>query len=105
MQNLKYFTLISCSDKDDKIELNNFLNSFTTLESLILKKYLPLISTVILHENMVYLYLHEAEQSGYKRYTLTTEEIELLDRECPKLNILELDIDLYKSWVSFLWML
>lgn len=80
-------------------ELNLFISSFDGLESLMLKGYTPSLDAVTHHPNLKHLCLHAIEKPGQKRPTLSAKELEILDRSCPKLTTLEIDVNPESAWV------
>ncbi|KAL4899098.1 hypothetical protein BDW74DRAFT_184101 [Aspergillus multicolor] len=80
----------------DKKGLAKFLGSFDTLKMLDLKGYICVTSAIAHHRNLSTLCLHEDEPrwAGYRnqRRVLTVEELDLLDKQCPELRDLEVDI-------------
>ncbi|KAL2820114.1 hypothetical protein BJX63DRAFT_338614 [Aspergillus granulosus] len=91
-------TLKTCSYAGDRSEdragLSSFLSSFDTLKALELKGFICSIDAIAQHKNLETLCLHEDESSraGKPRTVLTAEELDYLDRECPDLRILKVDI-------------
>jgi hypothetical protein len=81
-------------------ELESFLSSFHSLESLTAKGLVPSMNSVINHSNLKHLCLHAIEETDQERKTLSLEEIEGLDHHCPNLTSLELDINPNGTWVS-----
>ncbi|RDW64392.1 uncharacterized protein DSM5745_09803 [Aspergillus mulundensis] len=80
----------------DRKGLSRFLRSFGTLRTLELRGYICAIGAIAHHRNLLSLCLHEDESSraGYRnrRRVLTVEELDLLDKQCPDLRVLEVGI-------------
>ncbi|KAI1118774.1 hypothetical protein F5Y14DRAFT_397601 [Nemania sp. NC0429] len=90
------------TDDDRKITcppLEHFLTTFTSLESLIVRGYRLPISLIGRHSGLRDLCLHTFERGkeGYVRPTLDIEQLQELDKACPNLETLE--IDLYRDGV------
>lgn len=103
MHDLKKFKITSYTRhtvSNSSPELELFLSSFHSLESLTAKGSVPSINSVINHSNLKHLCLHAIEETDQERKTLTLEEIENLDQHCPNLTSLEFDINPNGTCVS-----
>ncbi|KAJ6110596.1 hypothetical protein N7486_002831 [Penicillium sp. IBT 16267x] len=80
------------------LELNLFLSSFHGLESLILEGYEPTLEVVTHHPNLKHLCLHAIESPDREGQTLSTKELEILDRSCPEITTLEIDVNPESAW-------
>ncbi|KAF5857533.1 hypothetical protein ETB97_005672 [Aspergillus alliaceus] len=83
-------------DKCD--ELENFVASFNSLESLTVKGYFLPVTAVASHPNLRHFCLHTIETPERERPTPKKGDIEYLDEHCQKLASLELDISREKHW-------
>lgn len=84
-------------------ELQDFLLSFNTLESLEVKGYSFPVYAIGNHPNLTRLCLHtiETDKPERPRRVLTIEDIERIDMYCPNITDLELDIQRGDGkWVS-----
>ncbi|CAL5870905.1 uncharacterized protein PFLUO_LOCUS5146 [Penicillium psychrofluorescens] len=91
---LQSFTYLSaCSHSQAR--LSQFLASFNTLKSLEVSKTFCFIKDVALHTELTTLSLHVNEWSRFhqSKATLSCEDLEFLDAQCPHLEILALDIN------------
>lgn len=77
--------------------LQHFLTTFTSLESLIVRGYHVPLGPIGHHSGLRDLCLHSFElvKEGYLRPTLDVEQLQELDKMCPDLQTLE--IDLYRD--------
>lgn len=102
VQNLKHFkiTAYSWAENPTKSQLDAFLSSFDTLESLTVKGRTPSSSAVANHRDLQYLCLHTIENGSGERETLIVEDIQRLDRQCQKLQTLKIDINPKDGWVG-----
>ncbi|KAL3440271.1 hypothetical protein BJX65DRAFT_35452 [Aspergillus insuetus] len=74
--------------------LEAFLYAFGSLKTLKLEGYICAVEAIAQHKGLEYLCLHEDESAGagIERMVLTADNLEDLDRACPKLKILTVDI-------------
>jgi hypothetical protein len=98
--NLKEFRITSYNRLRSSAELDAFLCSFNTLESLTAKGAVPSFSSVIHQSNLKHLCLHAIEKPDMERETLDVEQLENLNQHCPELTTLEIDLDPNGTWVS-----
>ncbi|RMJ21092.1 hypothetical protein PHISP_08038 [Aspergillus sp. HF37] len=77
----------------EAIELDNFVSSFHTLETLTAKGMVPPLDAVAHHPNLRRLCLHVIENTKVKRQNLDAKQIGDLDQHCPGLISLEIDLD------------
>lgn len=104
VQNLTSFTITQFCKRTamNHAGLDAFLSSFSTLERLTAKGYVPSVQAVAHHPHLKHLCLHAIEYPDRERPTLSLAEIELLDQSCP--NLISLDIDINPNmdgtWVS-----
>ncbi|CAI7628735.1 unnamed protein product [Penicillium pancosmium] len=101
VHNLKKFEITSYTRytaSNSSPELDLFLSSFSSLESLTAKGLVPSMNSVMNHSNLKHLCLHAIEETDQERKTLNLEEIEDLDLHCPNLTGLELDINPNGTW-------
>ncbi|KAJ5899903.1 hypothetical protein N7495_004647 [Penicillium taxi] len=103
VHNLKKFELKSYGRVVERVgesmdALDAFLSSFCSLEILITKGFVPSVDAVAHHPDLKILCLHEIETPGKERKNLEAKEIEYLDRNCPKLTDLEIDINPEGAW-------
>ena len=105
VQDLKHFKIIfyDWDENPTKAQLDAFLFSFDTLESLTVKGRIPSSSAVANHRNLQYLCLHTIEKAYGERETLSVEEIQQLDRQCQKIKILKIDVNPKDGWVGRLY--
>ncbi|KAH8697537.1 hypothetical protein BGW36DRAFT_461495 [Talaromyces proteolyticus] len=75
--------------------VERFLFSFDSLETLELNGYLCSVNAVAQHKNISDLCLHMAEYSEkeIQRRVLTTAELKHLDKHCPKMESLSIDVE------------
>ncbi|KAJ5295091.1 hypothetical protein N7508_009912 [Penicillium antarcticum] len=81
-------------------ELDSFLLSFHTLESLTAKGYVPSVHAVANHPDLKRLCLHAIEHPDREREVLSGKEIGILDQSCPNLTTLEVDMNTDGEWLS-----
>jgi hypothetical protein len=87
-------------DATEVTELDNFVSSFHTLESLTAKGTVPSLDAVAHHPNLRHLCLHAIENPNVQRKVLDAKQIGDLNRLYPDLTSLEIDLDLDGAWVS-----
>lgn len=97
---LKEFRITSFNHLSSSAELDAFLCSIDSLESLTAKGAVPSLNSVFHQSNLKHICLHEIEQPDRERRTLEAEQIRELSRSCPKLKTLEIDLDPNGTWVS-----
>jgi hypothetical protein len=99
---LKTFKISTLNkNRIDNSELNTFLLSFDTLENITAKGYTPSLQAIGNHSHLKHLCLHQIEIPNHRRQFLKVKYLDELDRVCPKLQSLELDISQIKGkWVS-----
>jgi hypothetical protein len=99
---LKTFEISTLDENQmDNSELNTFLLSFDTLESITAKGYTPSLQAIGHHPHLKHICLHQIESPDHRRLFLKVKHLDVLDRVCPKLQSLELDISQIKDkWVS-----
>lgn len=102
VQGLSEFKIKSygSSDAAEDTELDNFVSSFHTLESLTAKGTVPSLDAVSHHPNLRHLCLHAIEKPNVQREVLNAKQIGDLDRLYPDLTSLEIDLDPDGAWVS-----
>lgn len=103
--NLKVLKIEKYADEgygDILPELDTFLKSFGTLESLTVKGYSISMDSTAWHPNLKHFCMHtiESPYQGDLRRTLGPMELYDLDINCPNLENLELDINRDGEWVS-----
>ncbi|KAL2827445.1 hypothetical protein BJY01DRAFT_229112 [Aspergillus pseudoustus] len=78
----------------DREGLTVFLSSFDSLKMLDLRGYICSVRAIAQHSKLETLCLHEDESAGEgsARAVLTVEELEYLDKQCPNLRVLKVDI-------------
>ncbi|KAI0426861.1 hypothetical protein F5Y09DRAFT_317862 [Xylaria sp. FL1042] len=85
-------------DEPDCPPLEEFLTTFTSLESLTVRGYHPSLAPIGNHPGLKHLCLHSFEpvaDEALPRPTLSVEQLQELDKSCPHLETLE--IDLYRD--------
>lgn len=98
--NLKEFQITSYDPLSSSTELDEFLCSIDSLESLTAKGAVPSLTSVLHQSSLKHVCLHEIEEPDRERQTLDAEQIRSLSRHCPKLTTLEIDLDPNGTWVS-----
>lgn len=98
--NLKEFRITSYNHLSSSAELDAFLCSIDSLESLTAKGAVPSLTSVFRQSNLKHVCLHEIEKPDRERQTLDAKQIRELDRHCPKLTTIEIDLDPNGTWVS-----
>jgi hypothetical protein len=101
VHHLKQFEITSYGNPSACKDLDAFLSSFYTLESLTAKGTVPSLVAIAHHSDLKHLCLHVIEKHDEERVSLNAKEIKALDRQHPHLKSLELDIDPHDEWVSF----
>ncbi|KAF7157678.1 hypothetical protein CNMCM5623_002052 [Aspergillus felis] len=96
--NLKEFQITSYNRLSTSAELDAFLCSFDTLESLTAKGAVPSLTSVIHQSNLKHICLHTIEEPARERETLDVEQLKDLNQHCPKLTTLEIDLDPNGTW-------
>ncbi|KAJ5620376.1 hypothetical protein N7510_004360 [Penicillium lagena] len=91
---LQSFTYL-CACSHSQARLSQFLASFNTLKSLEVTKTFCFVKDVALHTQLTNLSLHVNEWSRFRqdKATLSCEDLEYLDAQCPNLQKLALDIN------------
>jgi hypothetical protein len=92
VNDLRTLKITSYGDSDSATKLDALLHSFNTLENLIAKGSVPSLAAVTHHTGLRHLCLHDIEQPDRKRRILNAEEIKDLDRHCPKIASLKIDL-------------
>lgn len=101
VQSLTEFRITSYDFRNtEDPQLDTFLSSFHTLESLTAKGTVPSLDTVAHHTNLRHLCLHAIETPKEDRQTLDAKQISDLDWHLPRLRSLEIDLDPDGTWVS-----
>ncbi|KAI1423349.1 hypothetical protein F5Y12DRAFT_757987 [Xylaria sp. FL1777] len=103
IKSLRNLTVQVYTDADLKIKcspLKNFLWTFTSLESLIVKGYYLTPGPIGNHPGLKHLCLHSFEpmKEGITRLTLDVEQLQELDKNCPYLETLEIDLNRDGEW-------
>ncbi|KAJ5594633.1 uncharacterized protein N7459_000841 [Penicillium hispanicum] len=81
-------------------QLDHFLGSFDTLESLTAKGFVPSVEAVGHHPNLKTLCLHAIEHPERDRPVPSAQLIQKLDQYCPNLQSLAIDVQQEDTWVS-----
>ncbi|KAI0548513.1 hypothetical protein F4679DRAFT_550744 [Xylaria curta] len=102
-RSLRELTVKLYTDADRKTgcpPLEQFLNTFTSLESLTVKGYHLPIEPIANHPGLKHLCLHSFEvvYGDTTRPTLSIEQLQRLDRSCALLETLELDLYRDGEW-------
>ncbi|KAJ5764332.1 hypothetical protein N7533_003013 [Penicillium manginii] len=98
VRHLKKFEATHYGKPNSRRDLDAFLSSFHTLESLTAKGTIPSLAAMAHHSNLEHLCLHTIEQPDKERVSLNASEIRALNRKHPRLKSLELDIDPKGKW-------
>lgn len=100
---LKHFKMEAFADHQSSDCLCKFILSFNTLETLELVNVPCSITIVGMHHGLVKLCLHQDEPwpDERARQVVSAQDLERLDKLCPLLEILELDMERQDgTWVS-----
>ncbi|KAF3385073.1 hypothetical protein F1880_001867 [Penicillium rolfsii] len=96
--NLKEFQITSYEPLSFPAELDDFLCSMDSLESLIAKGAVPSLTSVLHQSNLKHVCLHDIEEPDRERQALDAEQIRKLSLNCAKLQTLEIDLDPNGKW-------
>jgi hypothetical protein len=79
---------------DNRAGLEALLYAFGSLKRLKLEGYICSVEAIAQHKGLEELWLHEDESASAakERRVLTADDLEYLDRECPRLKTLKVDI-------------
>ena len=94
---LRSLTVQTWADEGEETcpPLEGFLSSFSTLQELVVKRHFVPAQTLVRHTRLKRLVLHCIEvfrEQPSVRPTLSVEDLAVLDKNCPELEILEIDI-------------
>ncbi|KAI0809879.1 hypothetical protein GGR55DRAFT_689124 [Xylaria sp. FL0064] len=109
-QSLQHLKVEIYSNEDPRhscLPLENFLRTFTALESLTIRGYhLSSVTPIANHPRLKHLCLHSIEPVGstpHQRPTLSPVDLTVLDQSLPHLETLELDVQRAGEWpIDFL---
>lgn len=104
---LQNLTVEVYTDADERAvcpQLEEFLESFSSLESLTVKGYVVPLTPVSYHPGLKHLCLHSFTRGSSEkpRHAYSVKKLQKLDNICPLLETLELDLNRDGEWVSMI---